>query len=209
MKTKPEVVTYDVVAKKIKELYDRDERISVRNVLSHTGGSTNKIVEFIKRWKNENQVIQDYSISSTLMVALAQERKLITKMVSEAKEQEITTLNSLLEELKLINLEHEKKLADYAETKQDLINCQEQLKMLERELRNCRNSADVAITKFGVISQKLEDSNKLLELSDKKLKAAERNKQQALDDKIAWKAKAEQAQDQLKDLYNKLKITDK
>lgn len=209
MKTKPEIATYDLVAKKIKDLYLRGENISVRNVLPHTGGSAGKIAEFIKRWKNDNQTIQDYSMSTTLVAAIASERKLITKMVSEAKDKELTTLTALFEELKSINLEHEKKLANYAETKQDLVNCQEQVKILERELRASRDSCDVATTKFGVISQKFEDSNKKVESLEKKLQMAEQGKQQELNEKITWKAKAEQAQEQLKELYKNVRITNK
>ena len=49
-------ITYESVCKQINELVTNGEKITVRNVRSHTGGQVSRVMEYVKRWREENNI---------------------------------------------------------------------------------------------------------------------------------------------------------
>ena len=70
---KTESVTYEIVAMKIKDLLLRGEKLTVRNVLSLTGGSASKIMAYMKQWHDEQKLIAQTTISEEFLGAIAKE----------------------------------------------------------------------------------------------------------------------------------------
>ena len=107
---KTESVTYEIVAIKIKGLLIRGEKLTVRNVLSLTGGSASKIVAYIKQWHDEQKLIAQTTISEEFLSALAKEYAKVEARAIRFYRKKDSNWEDLVMDAMRCTAEHEEKL---------------------------------------------------------------------------------------------------
>jgi len=160
-----EIVTYDVFCQAIQKMQGRGEEISVRTVLSHTGGSFPKISDFLKRWRQEQAHAQtiDHELSPNLKQAMLAEigkavtatKNLLEKQVAQAGEQ----LDEAIEAL----AKQEKALDDY----------EQQVNQLNQQLAIAKQIQAQQVEKIQSLEKKLEQSVRDQHEIDKRAAVAE------------------------------------
>src|ERR1700688_3468484 len=111
-----ELITYDTFCQAVQNMQGQGEKISVRTILSHTGGSFVKIADFLKRWRAEQAHAQaqvDRELSPNLRQAILAE---IGKAVTETKisyETQLNQTNDQLEEAHEALAKQENMLEEY------------------------------------------------------------------------------------------------
>lgn len=206
MRTKPEVVTYDLVCAAIEELSANKEKVSIRNIIAKTGGSATKISDFLKRYNKEKSLTNKYVVSDSLLAALAFERNTIKLEADKAKESEIKALNEIIEDLKAINNKNEKDLADFAESKRYNLFLEEHNKGLERDLTSAKRTADESLTRLGTITERYNVAIKKIKTLEAGLEILNKTKDENNKELATWQARAEQAESQIQKLYDKFKL---
>lgn len=94
-------LTYEVVCAQINELVQSGEKITVRNVIAKTGGSTTKVMDFVKRWREESNISKfhpDLDISEELQRALLIDKSAAVAKTASAYKTQLTDLEALLQE---------------------------------------------------------------------------------------------------------------
>jgi chromosome segregation ATPase len=202
-----ETVTYELVRAEINKLHFAGEKISVRNVLNKTGGSFAKISEYIKRWKGERLLLRDDSISDNLTIAIKKEIDSAIRGEVAAKNQEIDTLNALLDESKSIITEFETKLSDYNEIKQNLLLAQEQVNKLKMDSQKILDDYIKLASECKLLEQKLDESTGVASKLEQEVTIIKSERDVAQEAQLIYKTKADQLQGQLDGLYEKFKIS--
>lgn len=205
MRTKPEIVTYEIVCNAIEELVANNEKVSVRNVISKVGGSATKISDFLRRYGKEKNLISGFIISDNLLAALSSEHQSIKLKIEQEKAAEVKSLINIIEDLKLIIAKNEKDLEDFAESKQYVLYLQEQNKVLEADLKSAKNTADVSLTRLGGIEEKYKAKTQECKELLTKLSNCEQSQEKMKSELITWKARAEQSEKQFSALLPKIK----
>lgn len=164
---KTESVTYDVVATKIKDLLISGEKLTVRNVLNLTGGSSSKIMVYIKRWYDEQKLITQDAISEELLTTIAKEYAKIETKTAEFYKDKIAKLEALLTDSTRCNAEYEEKLHQVAKTSKELDIAKLEISSLESDLESLDEENNLANNTIGKLEQKLSDSEyKLAEVAE-------------------------------------------
>lgn len=96
-----ELITYDIFCQTVQRMQEQGEKISVRTILSHTGGSFAKIADFLKRWRTEQAYAQSQTgreISPHLTQAILTEIGKAEEQIKAVLEAQLTQANEQLEE---------------------------------------------------------------------------------------------------------------
>ena len=203
---KLETVTYELVRGHIDDLVKAGEKITIANVLARSGGSAGKIADFVKRWKNEQRLINAYSISDQMLTAIIAENNIAVKKAVADKEKEIADMQALLTELQEINTVGEAKIVELDEVKSQLGSALEKGSILEQQLKESRDSESHYIAELSVVSQKLNDVTKLYDELNQQLTQAKNEEMQARQELISKSAKIEQLEKHIDTMYSKLQI---
>lgn len=160
-----EIVTYDVFCQAIQKMLERGEEISVRTVLSHTGGSFAKIAVFLKRWRQEQAHVQttDHELSPNLKQAILAE---IGKAVTTARtllEKQVAQMGEQLDEAIEALAKQEKTLGDY----------EQQVNQLNQQLAIANQTQAQQAEKIQSLEKKLEQSIRDQHEADKRAAVAE------------------------------------
>lgn len=160
------LVTYDIFCQAVQAMQDQGEKISVRTILSHTGGSFSKIAEFLKRWRGEQAHVEsqiDRELSPNLRQAILAE---IGKAVTETKnthEKQLSQTNEQLEEANEVLVKQENLLE---EQEQQIIQLNQQIAI------TAQMQAQQA-EKIQVLEKKLEETITAQHQADKQAAIAE------------------------------------
>lgn len=155
---KTESVTYEVVATKIKDLLISGEKLTVRNVLNLTGGSSSKIMAYIKRWHDEQKLITHDAISDELLTTIAKEYAKVETKTAEFYKDKIAKLEALLTDCIRCNAEYEEKLHQAAKTSTELSHAKLEIASLESDLASLDEENNIANNTIGKLEQRLSDS---------------------------------------------------
>jgi hypothetical protein len=166
---KNQVINYELVCENIQQMQALGEKITVRNVLSRTGGTTGTVAKHLKQWQAENTEAKtantDTIASEVIQAILLDKQSAISKAVESYKAQ-IISLESFLQEIG------------------DKCNMQEtQLAIKDSELKDLNEKF---IAKLAILEVQLEISkaqvlelNQQLDSEKKKLELAVDAKYQA------------------------------
>ena len=203
---KLETVTYELVRGHIDDLVKAGEKITIANVLARSGGSAGKIADFVKRWKNEQRLINAYSISDQMLTAIIAENNIAVKKAVADKEKEIADMQALLTELQEINTVGEAKIVELDDTKTQLSSALEKGSILEQQIKESRDTENRLIAELSAASQRLNDVTKLYDELNQQLAQAKKEEMQARQELIAKSAKIEQLEKHIDTIYSKLQI---
>lgn len=161
-----ELVTYDIFCQTIQNMQVQGEKISIRTILSHTGGSFAKIADFLKRWRTEQAHAQsqvDRELSPNLRQAILAE---IGKAAADTKalfEGQLSQANDQLEEAHEALAKQEKTLAEY----------EQQIEQANQQIA-IANQIQVQLTdKIASLESKLEKAIEAQHKADKQAAIAE------------------------------------
>ena len=160
------LVTYDTFCQAIQSMQTQGEKISVRTILSHTGGSFSKIAEFLKRWLAEQAHAQsqvDRELSPNLRQAILVE---IGKAVADTKTSYETQLNQANEQLE----EAHEALAKQEKNSEAF---EQQIDQLNQQLAIAHQLQAQQMEKIQWLETKLEQSIQAQHEADKKAAISE------------------------------------
>ena len=109
-------ITYESVCKQINELVTNGEKITVRNVRSHTGGQVSRVMEYVKRWREENNICNlnmDFNISEELQRALLLDKTTAIANTGAAYKAHLVDMDALLQEANEIIKSNELQINDF------------------------------------------------------------------------------------------------
>jgi Plasmid replication region DNA-binding N-term. len=222
---KTATLTYELVCAQINELVQNGEKITVRNVLSRTGGSTARLLEFIKRWREENNIGKlnpDLVISDELHRALLIDKSAAVAKTATAYKIQLTDIELLLEESNEILKSQELQLAESAKEINDLKqrvatltnnenNYKEKLKtqaekinadqVLHNEMLSKLARSDVLLENTITVNAELKDQ---VAKQQAELLQITKAKYQAESEVAVWQAKHQQLTEQMKSLLTKI-----
>ena len=161
-----ELVTYDIFCKTVQEMQTQGEKVSVRTILSHTGGSFAKLASFLKRWRSEQAHAQaqvDRELSPNLRQALLTE---IGKAVAATKavfETQLSQANEQLEEVHEALIKQEKSLGEY----------EQQISQLNQQLAVAQQLQIQQVDKIQRLEKKLEQAIEVQHEADKQAAVAQ------------------------------------
>ena len=160
------LITYDIFCQTVQNMQSQAEKISVRTILSHTGGSFSKIAEFLKQWRAEQAHAEtqiDRELSPNLRQAILAE---IGKVVAETKdtyEKQLNQTNEQLEE------------ANEALAKQETLleEREQQITQLNQQLAVATEMQAQQAEKIQILEKKLEETTAAQHQADKQAAIAE------------------------------------
>jgi chromosome segregation ATPase len=155
---KTENVTYEVVATKIRDLLVCGEKLTVRNVLNLTGGSSSKIMAYLKRWHDEQKLITQNTISEELLGTIAKEYAKAEAKAAEFYQNKVTNLETLLVDAMRCNAEYEDKLHQATKISEELATAKVEIASLESNLASLDEENRRANNNIGKLEQKLSDN---------------------------------------------------
>lgn len=161
-----EVVTYDLFCQVVQKMQEQHEKLSVRTILNHTGGSFAKIADFLKRWRQEQahaQSLTDHELSANLRQALRAE---LGKAVTETKallEDQLSRTNDQLDEAHEALAKQEQALADY----------EQQVTQMSQQLAIADQMQTQQAERIALLEHKLEQSHLAQHEADKRAAIAE------------------------------------
>lgn len=107
-----QVITYDLFCQTVQKMQTEGEKITVRAIFSHTGGSFPKIAIFLKQWRQEQAHAQtiDHELSPNLKQAILVEigkavttiKSLLEKQLAQTSEQLDETIEALTKQEKAL-----------------------------------------------------------------------------------------------------------
>lgn len=180
-----EIVTYDIFCQAIQKMQLQGEKISVRAVHSHIGGSFAKVAGFLRLWQQEQthaKSLISSELSTNLRQAILAE---IGKAVTEAKallEKQLAQANSQLDETCEAIAKQEKALADY----------DEQVTKLNQELAVANQLQEQQVEKIQALEKKLEQSMQSQHEVDKRAVIAETRCAELEKQLVKWEKEMEQ-----------------
>jgi len=160
-----ELITYDMFCQAIQKMQEQNEKISVRTIHSHIGGSFAKITDFLRRWRLKQARMQsiDRELSPNLKQAILDE---IEKTVTDAKvslETQLTQAGEQLEEANEALAKQEKISSDY----------EQQVNQLNQQLAVVNQLQTQQIERNQSLEKKLEQSVQDQHEADKRAAIAE------------------------------------
>ena len=156
---KTENVTYEIVANKIKDLLVSGEKLTVRNVLALTGGSSSKIMVYLKRWHEEQKLATENAISDELFSIIAKEYAKIEAKATEFYRNKYANLEKLLTDTMRCNAEQEEKIHQMSKVSEELAQAKLEILDLEDNLGSLDEEINLANNNIGKLEQKLSDSD--------------------------------------------------
>ncbi|HVV69627.1 MAG TPA: DNA-binding protein [Patescibacteria group bacterium] len=161
-----ELITYDLFCQAALKMQDDGEKISVRTIHSHIGGSFAKLAVFLKRWRTEQSHAQsqvDHEISTNLRQAILAE---IGKAKAETKAQSEIQLSQANEQLEE---------AHEALAKQEIAleECTQQISQLKQQIAVMNEMQNQQAEKFQALEKKLEQAIAAQHIADKQAAIAE------------------------------------
>ncbi len=174
-----ELITYDTFCQAVQKMQEHGEKILVRTILSHTGGSFAKIAAFLKRWREEQAYTQsqiDHEISPHLKQAILAEIGKAEAQAKVALEAQVAQASEQLEETCEILAKQEKMLEDYEQQVNQLnqqvavmtqlhTQHEEKMQVLEKKLEQAvaahyaaDKQAAIADTRYAELVKQLEQT---------------------------------------------------
>ena len=199
---KTESVTYEIVATKIKDLLLCGEKLTIRNVLNLTGGSSSKIMSYIKRWHDEQKLITQKAISEELLGAIAKEYAKVEAKTAEFYQNKVINLEGLLTNAIRCNAEYEEKLHQVAKVNEELATAKVEISSLEANLVSLNEENNLANNTIGKLEQKLSGHEHMLSESI----AGCQQLRAELDEERALHKDSTLANAQLQTKYNELNL---
>lgn len=200
-----ERITQDMIMAKIGEMVAAGEKLSIRNIMAKTGGSPAKATDA----KNAYFDLQQKQIDPTseeLLAAITNDKivavaKARTEDAARIKANE-ETIAELKEIITQSEVKNERTQQEATEIAAKLAATNTKIKLLEEELKATNDQKDAVLSDVATLKQQLQTA------SDKigQLEKSVQEKAKIEQERTAWKAKAEQAQEQLTVLYNKFNI---
>lgn len=173
---KTEQVTYDIFLQSVEQMRKNGEKLTVRNVLSQTGGSFGKISVFLKRFEQEQahlSLMSHTDISDTLRQAVLSE---IGRFVAEAKsalDKQVLQLTAHLDEANAQLTEQEQAMSSLKEEatalKDKLMLAEQSISDLESFNKDCKQQLEDAQNEKGLSITDAAKSKLQLERADKDL----------------------------------------
>jgi Plasmid replication region DNA-binding N-term len=161
-----EIITYDLFCETAQKMVQHNERITVRTLHSHIGGSFAKLGDFLKRWRNEQAYAQsqaDKEISSNLKQAILAEMGKAVAEVKSRLEVQLAQSGEQLDEANEVIAKQENDLEGY---QQQLHEWQQKSVILEALNKQ-------QLQKIQALENKLEQSIQQRHETDKKAVVAE------------------------------------
>jgi|GEM_PF-5211438 len=187
-------VSYDQVAQACQSLLDEKQKITVRSILSITGGSPNTVLEFYRQWRQQQDDISMADIEEDLSLQIRQAilaecarkttsiKEVFTRKVTDA-EQQLTEVKKLLanfeQQLEDANSKITEQGKEVAVNHQRFIDSDQRLKEMEALYRTAIMAQERTQTEKEVAEKQAVDlQNRLLELTQE-FKALQASKHQA------------------------------
>jgi len=187
-------ISYDQVAQACQSLLDEKQKITVRSILSITGGSPNTVLEFYRQWRQQQDDISMADIEEDLSLQIRQAilaecarkttsiKEVFTRKVTDA-EQQLTEVKKLLanfeQQLEDANSKITEQGKEVAVNHQRFIDSDQRLKEMEALYRAAIMAQERTQTEKEVAEKQAADlQNRLLE-STQELKALQASKHQA------------------------------
>lgn len=171
---KTEQVTYDKFSQTVQKMIENGEKLTVRSVLSRTGGSFGKISDFLKRFEQERAYLnlsKQSDISDTLRQSILSEVGRAVGETRAALETQLQQLTTHLEEANERLNEQEKTIEENSEiirdSKEKLTLAQQISKDHEFLSRELSDKLELAIKEKTLAITDAAKSKLQLERSDK------------------------------------------
>jgi chromosome segregation ATPase len=178
-----EMITYDLFCQTAQKMQSHGEKISVRTVLSHTGGSFSKIAGFLKQWRQTQvhaQSVVDRELSTHLKQAILAE---VGKAVTETKillETQLSQTSDQLDEAHEALAKQEKELEEAAQEIKQLnqalfvkerLEAQhaEKIQALGDKLEKFVHAVHEADKRAAIANESLAKQEKILQALEEKL----------------------------------------
>ena len=206
-------ITYESVCKQINELVTNGEKITVRNVRSHTGGQVSRVMEYVKRWREENNICNlnmDFNISEELQRALLLDKTTAIANTGAAYKAHLVDMDALLQEANEIIKSNELQINDFT-TQVDTLtqqitvyngnesNYKHTIKLLDEKLTAIQELQAQVSNELAKNELKLENANNTIaelrtQLSNQQseLLQVTRLKHEVDMDSAVWQAKYQQ-----------------
>lgn len=222
---KTATITYEIVCKEINELVQNGEKITVRNVLARTGGSVSRIMEFIKLWREENNISKltlGLGISEELQRALLLDKSAAVAKTATAYKTQLADMDTLLQEANEILKSQEVQQAEGDKALGDLTQrlallsgnentYKEKIKLLEDQLKVDQDSCNQISSNLAKSEIRLENADAIIvELTAKvtkqegQLLQLTQAQHMAEKDCAVWQAKHQQLSEQMTLLVAKI-----
>ncbi|MBY0379148.1 MAG: DNA-binding protein [Burkholderiales bacterium] len=161
-------ITYDEVKAIIIEMVNSGEKITVKNLISRTGGNIVRISDFIKQWRSEQEIqIDEKNIPDDLKLAIIKYRSSAISDTINMYKNKIEMLESLNNELKQI-------VTDQTTTMEKIQKQMEEYKNYMIMAKENNNTHQITIEDLKKQLNSLQDK---LELTTKEKYEAEKNTQ--------------------------------
>jgi hypothetical protein len=222
---KPTTITYELICKQINELLQNGEKITVRNVIAHTGGQVSRVIEFIKRWREENNIGKlnmDLNISEELQRALLLDKATaITRATTIYKTQiaDVETLsqeaNEIIKTQELQLIDNIKQLDSITQQVSALCNNEDNYKQNIKILEGKHSADQILCTRLNndIAKHEIKLENATTTITELKSQLSQQNaellqitqlKHQAETNSAVWEAKYQQVTEQLESLMIKI-----
>jgi chromosome segregation ATPase len=161
-----ETITYDVFYQAIQKMQAENEKISVRTVLSHIGGSFPKVAGFLKRWRQEQahaQAAINHELSPNVRQVIIAE---IGKAVAETKaffEKQLAEASEQIDETNEALSKQERRIEDY----------EQEIYQLNQQLATANELPAKQLEKITSLEKKLEQTIEAQHRADKQAAIAE------------------------------------
>lgn len=222
---KTATLTYEIVCAQINALVQNGEKITARNVMARTGGSATRVLEFMKRWREESNIGKlnpDLVISDELQRALLIDKSAAVAKTATAYKTQLADLESLLQEANEILKSQEfqlaasvKEIEDLKQSNVLLINNEnsykEKLKLQTEKIESDQMLYSEISSNLAKSGAFLENTSAInVELKDQlakqqaELLQITKAKYQAETDVAVWQAKHQQLSEQMQSLLTKI-----
>ncbi len=154
---KARVLDYPLFCKHVEQMQASGEKITVRNILARTGGTTSKVAEYLKQWHihNATQSIGENAVAHEVLQAIILDKQSSISKAVEIYKTQITQLESLTEEL-----------SDRCSTQELELDAKDtEIRVINNQYLTKLATADAQLTMFE--AQTLEFKQQIKEQNDK------------------------------------------
>lgn len=99
---KNQVISYESTCENIQQMQGLGEKITVRNILTRTGGTTGTIAKHLRQWQAENVEVKTGNIeiiANEIVQAILMDKKSAVVKAVESYQTQIIGLNAVIQEL--------------------------------------------------------------------------------------------------------------
>ncbi len=165
-------LSYESLCEHIEQMQASGEKITVRNVLSRTGGKTGKVAELLKQWQADNaakQISEAGSVSNEVIQAIMSDKTTAIAKITASYKTQISRVEAILDELSNKCATQESQLSNKdAEFKAANEKYIAKLAVLESQVK----AFDIKVLE---LKQQLKDTQEKLELAIDAKHQAEKN----------------------------------